>query len=80
MKPKRIKEAHGPEILAVVGPGQVGVGIRAIGINPVASCLLSGQRGSPPEWPFTPGFAVASLGMSLLNVSPAACGKILLRP
>jgi NADPH:quinone reductase-like Zn-dependent oxidoreductase len=58
----------GPEVLRVVerqllppGPGQVGVRVKAIGVNPVDLKILAGTRGRAPDLPWQPGFEAAGV-------------------
>jgi len=62
MKAIRVQEFGGPEVLKVqevadprAGKGQVIVGVRAAGVNPVETYIRSGKYASKPELPYTPG-------------------------
>ncbi len=68
MKAIQITAYGGPEVMRlvdidtpVVGPGQVRVGIRAIGVNPVDTYMRAGQQGYTPSLPFTPGLDAAGV-------------------
>jgi NADPH2:quinone reductase len=67
MKAIRVHEFGGPEVLRledvpdpVPGPGQVLIGVAAIGVNPVETYIRSGIYG-PRPFPFTPGSDVAGV-------------------
>ena len=62
MKAIRVEQFGGPEVLQlveveapVVGPNQVLIGVRAIGVNPVETYIRSGNYGNMPQLPYTPG-------------------------
>jgi NADPH:quinone reductase len=62
MKSIRAHEFGGPEVLRVEeiptpkpGPGQILVRIKAAGINPVDTYILSGKYAAKPNLPYTPG-------------------------
>src|SRR5215475_13195057 len=62
VKAIRVKEFGGPEVLRLEevpmlrpGPGQVLVGMHAIGINPVETYVRAGTYARLPELPYTPG-------------------------
>jgi NADPH:quinone reductase len=80
MKAIRIHEFGGPEVLKVEDvpepkpePGQVVVGVRAAGVNPVDTYIRSGIYG-PKEFPFTPGSdgagVVESVGPGVKRLKP----------
>lgn len=67
MKAIRVHRFGGPEVLKLeevpdpkVGPGQVVIRARAIGINPVETYVREGKYG-PKEFPYTPGSDAAGL-------------------
>jgi NADPH2:quinone reductase len=62
MKAIRVKEFGGPELLRLEevpephpGPGQVVVGIKAAGVNPVDTYIRAGIYPRKPPLPYTPG-------------------------
>ena len=62
MKAIRVKEFGGPEVLRLEevptpqpGPGEVLVGMRAVGINPVETYIRAGKYARLPALPYTPG-------------------------
>ena len=62
MKAIRVEEFGGPEVLRLAevpipqpGAGQVLVGLRAVGVNPVETYIRSGTYPLKPPLPFTPG-------------------------
>jgi NADPH2:quinone reductase len=68
MKAIRVHEFGGPEALRVeevadpqVGPGQVLVRARAIGVNPVDVYIRGGGHAVKPPLPYTPGMDAAGL-------------------
>src|ERR1700683_1266726 len=67
MKAIRVHQFGEPDVLKLedvpsppVGPGQVLVRTRAIGVNPVETYVRAGKYG-PKEFPFTPGNDCAGL-------------------
>jgi NADPH:quinone reductase len=80
MKAIRVHQFGGPEVLKLEdapdprpGPGQVVVGVRAAGVNPVDTYVRSGIYG-PREFPFTPGSdgagVVESVGPGVKRLKP----------
>jgi NADPH2:quinone reductase len=66
MKAIRVREFGAPEAMKLEevedpkpGPGQVVVGIHAIGVNPVDSYIRSGSYAIKPSLPYTPGMDAA---------------------
>ncbi|HEY0076142.1 MAG TPA: NADPH:quinone reductase [Abditibacteriaceae bacterium] len=62
MKAIRVEQFGGPEVLQLsevetppVGPNQVFIQVRAIGVNPVEAYIRSGNYGNMPQLPYTPG-------------------------
>jgi NADPH2:quinone reductase len=62
MKAIRVREFGAPEVLRIEavpdprpGRGEVLVGIRAVGVNPVDTYIRSGQYAIKPPLPYTPG-------------------------
>src|SRR4051794_20585984 len=79
MKAIRVREFGGPEVLKVeevpdprAGKGQVVVGVRAVGVNPVETYIRSGKYASKPQLPYTPGNdgagVVEEVGEAVTNV------------
>jgi NADPH2:quinone reductase len=80
MKAIRVHQFGGPEVLRPEdapdpkpGPGQVVVGVRAAGVNPVDTYIRSGTYG-PRDFPFTPGSdgagVVESVGPGVKRLKP----------
>lgn len=68
MKAIRVHEFGAPEVLQLEevpelkpGPGQVVVGVHAIGVNPVDTYIRSGTYHIKPELPYTPGMDAAGV-------------------
>jgi NADPH2:quinone reductase len=68
MKAIRVSEFGPPEVLKIAdvpepvpGPGQVVVGIKAAGVNPVDAYVRSGAYARKPELPYTPGSDAAGV-------------------
>jgi NADPH2:quinone reductase len=66
MKAIRIHEFGGPEVMKLeevpdltAGPGQVVVGVKAVGVNPVDTYIRAGAYAVKPPLPFTPGIDAA---------------------
>jgi NADPH2:quinone reductase len=62
MKAIRVHDFGGPDVLKIedvpdpaAGPGQVVVGIRAVGVNPMETYIRSGSYHVKPDRPYTPG-------------------------
>lgn len=62
MKAVRVREFGIPEVMKLedvpdpeAGPGQVVVGVRAVGVNPMETYIRSGSYHLKPELPYTPG-------------------------
>lgn len=67
MKAIRVHELGGPEVMRLEevpdlapGPGQVVVGVKAVGVNPVETYIRAGAYGAV-TLPFTPGFDAAGV-------------------
>jgi NADPH2:quinone reductase len=67
MKAIRVHNFGDPDVMKleqvpdpVPGTGQVLIGVRAIGVNPVDTYIRAGKYG-PREFPFTPGFDLAGV-------------------
>jgi NADPH:quinone reductase len=80
MKAIRVHQFGGPDVLKLddapdpkPGPGQVVVGLRAAGVNPVDTYIRSGTYG-PRDFPFTPGSdgagVVESVGPGVKRLKP----------
>lgn len=68
MQAIRVHEFGGPEVLKleavpdlVVGPGQVVIDVKAIGVNPVETYIRTGTYAIKPNLPYTPGNDVAGV-------------------
>jgi len=80
MKAIRVSQPGGPEVLKLEevpdpapGPGQVLIGVRAIGVNPVETYIRAGTYGWK-QWPYTPGAdsagVVEAIGDGVRKVKP----------
>ena len=68
MKAVRVHEFGGPEVLKLeevpnpaAAPGQVVVGVKAIGVNPVDTYIRAGTYTFKPSVPYTPGMDAAGV-------------------
>jgi NADPH2:quinone reductase len=68
MKAIRVREFGGPEVMRVgevpdlhPSPGQVVVGVKAAGVNPVDTYIRSGMYARLPSLPYTPGVDAAGV-------------------
>ncbi|MBI3460034.1 NADPH:quinone reductase [Candidatus Acetothermia bacterium] len=68
MKAIRVREFGGPEVMRLeeiadpqVGPGQVLVKVKAVGVNPVDTYIRSGTYSIKPNVPYTPGSDAAGV-------------------
>ncbi|HXZ18665.1 MAG TPA: NADPH:quinone reductase [Candidatus Acidoferrales bacterium] len=79
MKAVRVHEFGGPEVLKLeevpnpaAAPGQVVVGVKAIGVNPVDTYIRAGTYTFRPSLPYTPGMdaagAVEAVGQGVTRV------------
>lgn len=82
MKAIRLHEFGGPEVLQYedaampdVGPGEVLVRVRAVGMNPPDWYLREGYRDLPPEWRPTVTFPVV-VGSDVSGVVEAVAGDV----
>lgn len=82
MKAIRLHEFGGPEVLQYedaampdVGPGEVLVRVRAVGMNPPDWYLREGYRDLPPEWRPTVAFPVV-VGSDVSGVVEAVAGDV----
>ena len=80
MQAIRVHQVGGPEVLKLEqvpdprpGPGQVVVGLRAVGVNPVDTYVRSGRYGQK-DFPYTPGAdgagVVESVGQGVRRFKP----------
>ena len=76
-----VREFGGPEVMKLedvpppsVGPGQILIRIRAIGVNPVDTYIRSGMYARKPNLPYTPHADIAgiveSVGSGVTTVKP----------
>jgi NADPH:quinone reductase len=72
MKAIRVHEFGGPEVMQLEsvpdpqsGPGQVVVGLRAVGVNPVDTYIRAGTYAGRPSFPYTPGMDGAGVVLSV---------------
>jgi NADPH2:quinone reductase len=81
MKAIVVHEFGGPDVMKLeevpqpaVGPGQVGIRVRAIGVNPVDTYIRSGTYARKPELPYTPHADIAGVveevGAGVTRVKP----------
>lgn len=81
MKAIQVTEFGGPEVLVVrevadptPGPGQVVVGVRAVGVNPVETYIRAGAYAVLPQLPYVPGHdaagVVEAVGDGVSSVKP----------
>jgi NADPH:quinone reductase len=68
VKAIRIHAFGGPEVMKmedvpdlIAGPGQAVVAVRAIGVNPVETCIRTGTYAIKPNLPYTPGNDAAGI-------------------
>ncbi len=68
MQAIRVHEFGGPEVMKLEevphlrpGPGQVLLGVKAAGVNPVDTYIRQGTYGSLPDLPYTPGMDAAGI-------------------
>ncbi len=68
MKAIRVHEFGGPEVLKLeevpnpsAAPGQVVVGVKAVGVNPVDTYVRAGTYAFKPSLPYTPGMDAAGV-------------------
>ncbi len=83
MKAIRVRKFGGPEVMRVEevadlqpGPGQVVVGVKAAGVNPVDAYIRTGTYARTPALPYTPGIDAAGVVVSVgEGVSRVAVGS-----
>ncbi len=79
MKAIVVREFGGPEVMKIeevppppIGPGQIQIRVRAIGVNPVDTYIRSGMYARKPNLPYTPHADIAgivdSVGQGVTNV------------
>ena len=68
MKAIVVREFGGPDVMKLedvpqpsAGPGQIGIRVRAIGVNPVDTYIRSGTYARKPELPYTPHADIAGV-------------------
>lgn len=68
MKAIRVHEFGGPEVLKLeevsnpsASPGQISIGIKAVGVNPVDTYIRAGTYAFKPSLPYTPGMDAAGV-------------------
>jgi NADPH:quinone reductase len=82
MKAVRVHEFGGPEVMVLEdapdlrpGPGQVLIGGKAAGVNPVDTYIRQGTYGLLPDLPYTPGMDAAGIVQAIgEGVSQVAVG------
>src|SRR5208282_3517995 len=79
MKAIRVHEFGGPEVLRLeevpnpsASPGQVVIGVKAVGVNPVDTYIRAGTYAFKPSLPYTPGMdasgVVEAVGQGVTRV------------